>query len=82
MKSKPQRVLGLHHSSLKRQVVLVAFGEQPSSWGGVGGRLLPVFSEHFVDLELTLQIITALPASRITHKVMPMVPFSGYLSHP
>ena len=44
--------------------------------------LLPVFSEHFVNLELMLQIVTALPASRTVHRVMPMVQFSEYLSHP
>ena len=39
--------------------------------------LLPVFSEQFVNLELMLQIITALPTSRIIHRVMPIVHFQG-----
>ena len=43
---------------------------------------VPVFYEDTVDLELMSQIMKALPASENTHDVMPMVPFSGYLSHP
>lgn len=72
LKSKPQ-VLQLRDCIPKRQGVLVAFGEQPSSRMG---KVLLVF-RAVCSSQLTLQSITAPPASYITHATVPRAPFTG-----